>query len=99
MTNYNDQSRLEFFCSELDASDLRSGDNVAGYANHKQVTKALIEDQLGGHSRVRTAVNYRERVLSFGNFGAARFANVSLAATCFCDKPRIARTKSIESFS
>ncbi len=49
---------------ELDAADLRRGDDVSGNTDDKQITKALIEDDLRWHPRIGTSENDVERLLA-----------------------------------
>ena len=58
------QPCAEPLCGELDAADLRGGDDVSGNADDKQVAKALIEDDLCRHPRVGTSENDGERLLT-----------------------------------
>ena len=49
--------------SEFDAPNLRGSDDVAGNANHEQVSEPLIENDLDGNARVRASENDREWLL------------------------------------
>src|SRR5690606_35766451 len=43
--------------------DRRVGDHLAGVADHEEVAEALVEDDLGGETRVAAAEQHRVRVL------------------------------------
>ena len=69
---HHDEPRAEALGGELDAADLRRRDDVAGDADHEQVAEALVEDDLGGHARVRAAEDDGERLLPGGELDPAR---------------------------
>jgi len=64
MSQHYDESCAGAFRRELDAANLRGRDDVASYADDKQVTKALIEDDLRRHSRIGTSEKNGERLLA-----------------------------------
>jgi hypothetical protein len=64
MSEDDDESCAEPFRGELDASNLRRGDNVASHTDDEQVTEALIENNLRRHPRIRTSENNGERLLA-----------------------------------
>ena len=64
MAENDNEGGAESLNSELDAADLGGRDNVAGDANDKEVTKALVKDDFGGDARVRAAKDNRERLLA-----------------------------------
>jgi hypothetical protein len=66
MPEYYDESCTRSFCGEFDAGNLRRGDDVASNADDKQVTKALIEDDLRRNSRIGTSKDNGEGLLAFG---------------------------------
>ena len=84
------ESRSELFGGELDAADLRRGDDVAGDADHEQIAEPLIEDDFHGHARIGTAKNDRERLLARGEFDAAGAARQRVAAAHVLDESPIA---------
>jgi hypothetical protein len=64
MSEDDDESCAEPFRGELDASNLRRGDNVASHTDDEQVTEALIENNFRRHARIRTSENNGERLLA-----------------------------------
>ena len=69
---HDHQPRAEARRRELDAADLRGGDNVAGDADDEQIAEALVEDNLRRHARVRASEDDRERLLRRWQLVAAR---------------------------
>src|SRR6516225_4020460 len=63
MAEYHHEAHAEGRSRELDAADLRWRDDVAGHADDEQVAESLVEDDLGGHARVRAAEHDGERFL------------------------------------
>lgn len=57
VAEHHDEACAEPPGGELDAADLGWGDDVPGNADDEQVTKALVEDDLRRHTRIRTSVN------------------------------------------
>jgi hypothetical protein len=54
VTQDHDELRAEMLCCKFNTTNLGWTNDIAGYADDKQITKALIKDNLGWHSRVRT---------------------------------------------
>ena len=63
MADHHHQARAEALGGELDAAHLRRRDDVAGDADDEEIAEALIEDDLGGHARVRAAEDDGEGLL------------------------------------
>ena len=66
---------------ELDATDLRSSDDVSGNADNEQVAQALVEDDLCWHPRVGATENDGERLLTCCQFVAACLARECVGAS------------------
>jgi hypothetical protein len=81
MAQHHDESGAEPSRRELDAADLRRGDDVSGNTDDKQVTKALIEDDLRWHPRIGTSENDSEGLLARRQLAAARLARECAAGT------------------
>src|SRR5690606_27926547 len=64
VAEHNDQLRSELLSRKLDAADLRRRHNVAGYTNHEQVAKALVEHELHRHARIGATEHDRNRTLA-----------------------------------
>src|ERR1700722_1838650 len=64
MSENDHESCTEPFRGELDAGNLRRGDNVASHTDDEQITEPLIENNLCGHARIRTSENNGERLLA-----------------------------------
>jgi len=64
MPQHHDRSCAEPGRPELDAPDLGRRDDVAGNPDHKQVAKALVEDNLCWHTRVGASENDGEWLLT-----------------------------------
>jgi hypothetical protein len=71
MTQDHDEAGVETLRGELDAAYLRRGNDISSHADDKQVTQALIEDDLGWHTRIRTAQDDREGLLALRQCTAA----------------------------
>ena len=78
--NYHEPS-VEPCRGELDATDLRSSDDVPGNADNKQVAQALVEHDLCRHPRVGTTENDGERLLTCRQFAAACLARACVGAS------------------
>ena len=63
MPEHHDEPGAEPLGGEFDAVNLRGRDDVSGDADDKQIAEALVEDQFGGHSRIRTSEDDREGLL------------------------------------
>src|SRR4051794_1750294 len=59
----HDETRPEPLRGELDAADLRRGDDVTRHADDEQIAQPLVEDDLSRRARVRAAEHDRERRL------------------------------------
>ncbi len=80
VAQHHDESCGEALRGELDAADLRRGDDVSGNADDKQVAQAAVEDDLRRHARIGTFENDGERLLAGGQLAAARPARECGAA-------------------
>jgi len=89
MAEYHDEARAEGRCGELDAADLRGGDDIAGDADHEQIAEPLIEDDLRGHARIRAAQHDGDRLLNSGQLTPARTRGARLEAGIAL-KPKLA---------
>jgi hypothetical protein len=98
MSQDDHQARPELLSREFDATDLRRSDNIAGYADDKQIAQPLIEDDLHGHSRIGTAQNGRERFLARGQFDATGSTWQCVSAANVCDKTAISVSQPSERF-
>ena len=74
---------------ELDAADLGGGHDVAGHPDHEEVAEALVEDDLGGHPRVGTAEDDRERVVRVHEFLAAGLVDERIGSRDAVKKRRL----------
>jgi GAF domain len=83
---------------ELDAAYERRRHDVAGHADHEQVAEALVEHQLGGYARVRTAQKNRERSLAGDQVGAAGGVGRRGPGGPAGDEPAVAVAKAGQSF-
>src|SRR5262245_36397747 len=63
MTQHDNKPRPESLSGELDASHLRGRDDVAGYADNKQVSQTLIEDDLRRNPGIGTTEDDGKRLL------------------------------------
>jgi hypothetical protein len=96
MSQHYDESCAGPFRSELDASNLRRGDDVASNTDDKQVTKALIEDDLRRHSRIGTSEDNGERLLACYQRLAACLVRWCVAGPLVRYESTIARTQAFE---
>jgi hypothetical protein len=64
MAEYDDEPCAEPLGSELNATDLRGSNDIAGDADDEKIAEALVEHDLGGRSRVGATENYRKRLLA-----------------------------------
>jgi len=78
---HDHKPRPELGGGELDAPDLRGGDDVAGDADDKQVAQALVKNDLGRHPRVRTAEDDGEGRLAGRQGVAAGMAGQRIQAS------------------
>ena len=65
VAEHDHETRPELLGGELDAPDLRRGDDIARDADHEEVADSLVEDVFDGHARVRAAEHDGERLLAF----------------------------------
>jgi hypothetical protein len=77
----HNESCAESLRSELDAPDLRRGNDVPSDTDNKQVTQALIEDDLRWHPRIGTAQNDGKRLLACRQFATTRLASECVTTT------------------
>ena len=70
MAQHQDEPGAQMFDGVLDAGELDVADGLARGADDKEVTEALIENELRGHARVRAAQDHRERLLRAGDLRA-----------------------------
>src|SRR5712691_9970642 len=97
MAQDEDQPGPETRRTELHASHLRRSDDVAGDANDEEVPQALVEDDLGGNARIRTAENDGERLLAGGQLGASRVSGQRLGTPEAQGEPAVPLTETLES--
>ena len=64
VAHHDNQRRVQVADRVLEAPEHVRADDVAGHADHEQVAKPLVEDELGGHSRVAARQNRRKRLLT-----------------------------------
>ncbi len=64
MAEDDHQSRTELARGEFNAANLRGRHDVAGDSNNEQVAESLVENDLRGNTRVRTAEDDREWFLA-----------------------------------
>lgn len=69
MPEHDDEAGAKMRRCKLDAADLRGRDDVARDADHKEIAKSLIEDDLRGHPRIRAPEDDRKGLLRGGGFG------------------------------
>ena len=98
VSQHHDQPRAEPRRGELDAADLRRGDDVSGNTDDKQVAEALIEDDLRGHPRIGTSENDGERLLTCRHSRAARLARECAAAANVRREATVSLAKAFECF-
>ena len=98
MPQHHDESRAEPLGGELDAADLRRGDDVAGDTDDKKVTKALIEDVLRRHPRIGASENDGERLLTRRQLATASLAGESVALTSVGHESMVSLTQAFECF-
>ena len=87
---HDDEPRVELLGGELDAADQRRRDDVAGDADDEEIAEALIEHELGGHTRIGAAEDDRERLLAVRDFRAAPGGLAGAAPGPLRHKPPIA---------
>jgi hypothetical protein len=90
VSQHDDEPRAEALGGELDAPDLRGGDDVAGDADDEQLAEPLIEDDLGGHAGIGAAEDDRERLLDLGQLGAAVAVEQRIGAADVRDEAAVA---------
>ena len=61
--------RVEARGREFDAPDLGGSDDIAGHANHKQISQTLVEHELRRDPRVRAAQDDGEGLLGLARDG------------------------------
>ncbi len=98
VTEYDDQPRLEPVGGELHAADLGLGDDVAGHPDHEQVAESLLEDDLGGNSRVGASENDGERLLAAYQPPAPRAAGKRVAASHVGYEATVSVAQALERF-
>jgi hypothetical protein len=81
---------------ELDAADLRRGDDVAGDADDEEVAEPLVEDELGRHARVGAAEDDGERLLAGGELAPARLAGEGVEAADVGGEAAVALAQAFE---
>jgi hypothetical protein len=96
MSQHHDESCAGAFRAELDARNLRRGNNVASNADDKQVTKALIEDDLRRYSRIGTPENNGKWLLACSQGLAPRLIRYCVARPVVRCEPTIARAQAFE---
>jgi hypothetical protein len=74
MPQNHHQPCVEPFRRELNATDLRSSDDIPGNSNDKQVAEALVEYDFCRHARVGTTENNGEGLLTCRQLVATRLA-------------------------
>jgi hypothetical protein len=72
MAEDNYESGAEMLHRVLDAAQRIVIDQIAGDANDKQVSDALVEDDFGSGPRIRASYDDGERLLPLGGGGTAR---------------------------
>jgi hypothetical protein len=65
---------------KFDTANLRRRNNVSGYADHKQIAKALIEDDLRRYPRIGTSENNGERLLPSHQLATAHMPRECIVA-------------------
>src|SRR5262249_9652737 len=71
-------------------------DDVAGDANHEEIAKPLVEDELGRHAGIRAAENDGERLLTVDQRRASRVTRRGRERGLAADKASIALSKARE---
>jgi hypothetical protein len=99
MPKHHHQARAQASRSKLDAADLRGSDDVASHADNEQVSQALVEDDLGWDTRIRTSENNRERLLTYGQLLAARLTGERVAAPIARYKSTVALPEAFKGFA
>lgn len=70
----DNKTGVESGSRELDAADLRGGDDVAGDTDDEEIPEALVEDEFGGDPRIGTTQDDSERLLGCCELDAASLA-------------------------
>src|SRR5205823_5659495 len=96
---HDDQSGPETRRRELDAAHLRRGDNIAGNADDKKVTQALVEHDLCRDARIGAPENNGKRGLRLREFNALQSFGARRAAVDSREEAAIAFLKTFECFS
>jgi hypothetical protein len=89
---------MKLLGGELDAADLRWRNDITGDANDEQIAEALIEHDLGRHSRVGAAEHDRKRLLPLGELVAPRGADTRTSLAIGHEAP-IAVAQQLERFT
>jgi OOP family OmpA-OmpF porin len=98
VAEHHHNARTKPLGGELHAADLGRCDDIAGHTNDKEVTQALIEDELRRHPRVGTSENNRERLLSCRQLAAARPTRKDLARGCLSDEATVSLFEAFKGF-
>jgi hypothetical protein len=96
MAEHDDQSGAIARCCELHAADLRGRDDIAGDADDEQIAETLIEDDLRGHARIRTAQDDGERFLARRDLVTTALARQRVLIAFARNETRIAFPQSFE---
>ena len=99
MTEHDDKGGAESLGCELDAADLRRGDDVAGNAYDEQIAQTLIEDDLGRDPRIGAAENDGEWRLAGRQLVSSRLAGEHVHAADARDEALVAFPEPIECLS
>src|SRR5262245_55502214 len=92
MAQYEHQRSVQDGHGVLDAAQHLCTDCVPGGADNEEVTETLIEDDLGGQPRVRTAEDHCEGILACGELGTMLRILVGMDARAG-DEAEIARAQ------
>jgi hypothetical protein len=98
MAHDDDEPGAEPRGGKLHAAHLGWSNDVAGYSNDEEIAEALIEDQLGGHSRIRAAQNDGEGLLSCDQRHAAGTARKSGGRSVTRNESTVSLPQARESF-
>ncbi len=99
MPQHDHQTHAVPLGGELDAADLRRGDDVAGHADHEQVAQALVEHDLHRHARVGAAEDDGERFLALDELTAPRVIGQRVEARRARYEAAVAFSQSLERFA
>src|SRR2546422_8817891 len=84
--------------SKLHAADLGRRDDVSGDADDEQVTKSLLENELGGNTRVGAPEDNGKWLLRRGERKTTRLAKSSTGVTYVRHKPTVALSQPCKCF-